>query len=75
MTMSTTKTTVRINNIHTVGVPVTDQDRSLAFFVDTLGFEKRIDVPMPGEHWIEVTPPESPVTIALVAHVTLPRRH
>ena len=72
--MSTTNTTVRINNIRAVGVPVTDQDRSLEFFVDTLGFEKRIDVPMPGVtvRWIEVAPPASPVTIALVAHVKLP---
>jgi len=72
--MSTTNTTVRINNIRAVGVPVTDQDRSLEFFVDTLGFEKRIDVPMPGTtvRWIEVAPPASFVTIALVAHVKLP---
>ena len=72
--MSTTNTTVRIDTIHAVGVPVTDQDRSLEFFVDTLGFEKRIDVPMPGRsaRWIEVAPPASPVTIALVADVTLP---
>jgi lactoylglutathione lyase len=72
--MPTTNTTVRINNIHAVGVPVTDQDRSLEFFVDTLGFEKRVDVPMPGRsvRWIEVAPSGSSVTVALVAHVTLP---
>ncbi|MDQ1412436.1 MAG: hypothetical protein QOE07_1024, partial [Acidimicrobiaceae bacterium] len=72
--MSTTNTPVQIDNIRAVGVPVTDQDRSLDFFVDTLGFEKRIDVLMPGltVRWIEVAPHASPVTIALVADVTLP---
>jgi len=72
--MSTTNSTVRINNMHAVGVPVTDQDRSLEFFVDTLGFETRMDVPMPGRNvrWIEVAPPASSVSIALVAHVPLP---
>ncbi|MDQ1368232.1 MAG: hypothetical protein QOF20_585, partial [Acidimicrobiaceae bacterium] len=39
--MSTTNTPVQIDNIRAVGVPVTDQDRSLDFFVNTLGFEKR----------------------------------
>jgi len=72
--MSATNTTLGINNMHAVGVPVTDQDRSLEFFVDTLGFETRMDVPMPGRsvRWIEVAPPASPVAIALVAHVPLP---
>jgi catechol 2,3-dioxygenase-like lactoylglutathione lyase family enzyme len=70
----TTNTPVQIDNIRAVGVPVTDQDRSLDFFVNTLGFEKRIDVLMPGltVRWIEVAPHASPVTIALVADVTLP---
>lgn len=72
--MPTANTTVRINNIRAVGVPVTDQDRSLDFFVNTLGFEKRMDVPMPGTtaRWIEVAPPASTVTIALVVHANLP---
>jgi len=29
-----------------VAVPVSDQDRVLRFYVDTLGFEVRLDVPM-----------------------------
>ena len=72
--MPTANTTVRINNIRAVGVPVSDQDRSLDFFVNTLGFEKRMDVPMPGTtaRWIEVAPPASTVTIALVVHANLP---
>ena len=29
----------------TVGVPVTDQDRAIDFFVGSLGFEKTMDAP------------------------------
>jgi len=64
----------RITKIHTIGVPVTDQDKTLDFFVRRLGFEVRVDVPMPGMpvRWIEVAPPTSTVTVALVAHAKLP---
>jgi catechol 2,3-dioxygenase-like lactoylglutathione lyase family enzyme len=62
------KTATRITGVYTVGVPVTDQDRALEFYVDTLGLEKRVDVPVErfGGRWIEVAPPGAPVTIALV---------
>jgi len=57
----------RIHGVHTVGVPVTDQDRALAFYLDTLGFETRRDVPMGDTgRWIEVAPLGAPTTIALV---------
>jgi lactoylglutathione lyase len=59
---------IGISDVRTVGVPVTDQDRALEFYVDTLGFEKRLDVPMGGGgRWIEVAPPGATTTIALVA--------
>jgi catechol 2,3-dioxygenase-like lactoylglutathione lyase family enzyme len=46
-----------ISNVASVGVPVTDQDEAVAFFVDVLGFEKRVDVPLgDGRRWIEVAP-------------------
>ena len=63
-----------ITGLHTVGVPVADQDKALAFYVDTLGFETRLDVPMGGDtRWIEVAPPGAPVSVALVrAHEGLP---
>jgi catechol 2,3-dioxygenase-like lactoylglutathione lyase family enzyme len=35
----------RVVDVRTVGVPVADQDRAVAFYVETLGFEKRLDVP------------------------------
>ena len=64
----------RITDVRTIGVPVSDQDRALDFYVDKLGFEKRLDVPMgDGRRWIEVGPPSAAVTIALVpSHMGLP---
>ena len=63
--MSQAKTT--INGVLTVGVPVVDQDRALAFYVDALGFEKRLDATVgPGMRWIEVAPPGAAITVALV---------
>ena len=38
----------KITGVCTVGVPVTDQDRAIGFYVGTLGFEKRLDVDMGG---------------------------
>ena len=58
--------TTRVTGVGTVGVPVTDQDRALDFYVGRLGFEKRRDIPFGAERWIEVAPPGSPTTIALV---------
>jgi len=50
-----------------VGIPVADQDRALKFYLEKLGFEKRLDVPFgKGERWVEVAPPGSATTIALV---------
>ena len=64
----------QITGVRTVGVPVTDQDQALNFYVGTLGLEKRIDMPMGGgRRWIEVAPGGSATTIALVtAHEGVP---
>jgi catechol 2,3-dioxygenase-like lactoylglutathione lyase family enzyme len=57
----------RITRIGTVIVPVNDQEQALAFYVETLGFEKRLDAPFgQGGRWIEVAPPGAATTIALV---------
>lgn len=57
-----------LSNVRTIGVPVSDQDAAVAFFVDTLGFAPRMDAELqPGFRWIEVAPPGSPVSVALVA--------
>lgn len=34
-----------ISGVRTVGVPVTDQDRALEFYLGILGFEKLMDAP------------------------------
>jgi catechol 2,3-dioxygenase-like lactoylglutathione lyase family enzyme len=62
----TEQTTTHLTGIHAVGVPVTDQDRALEFYVDTLGLDKRMDAPFgPGLRWIEVAPAGATTTIAL----------
>jgi lactoylglutathione lyase len=59
-----------ITDVRTVGITVTDQDQALAFYVDTLGFEKRLDAPIsPDMRWIEVAPPGAATSIALNAGV------
>jgi catechol 2,3-dioxygenase-like lactoylglutathione lyase family enzyme len=59
-------THIRVTDVRAVAVPVVDQERALAFYVGTLGFEKRMDVPMgPGWRWIEVAPPGAGTTVAL----------
>jgi catechol 2,3-dioxygenase-like lactoylglutathione lyase family enzyme len=56
-----------LTSIRTVAVGVVDQDAALAFFVDTLGFQAQMDAELqPGFRWIEVAPPGSAVSVALV---------
>jgi catechol 2,3-dioxygenase-like lactoylglutathione lyase family enzyme len=58
--------TTSLMDVRTVAVSVADQDRALEFYVDTLGFEKRMDAPIAeGFRWIEVAPPGAGVSIAL----------
>ena len=64
--MAPTEAATQISEVHTVTVPVADQDRALAFYVDKLGFEKRLDVSYgQGQRWIEVAPAGAQTTIAL----------
>jgi catechol 2,3-dioxygenase-like lactoylglutathione lyase family enzyme len=59
-------TTTRISKVGVVCIPVSDQDRMIEFYVDTLGFEKRADVPFGnGYRWVEVGPAGADTTIAL----------
>jgi lactoylglutathione lyase len=61
-------TTTSITGLRTVGVPVSDQDRALEFYLDKLGLEKRVDAPVEelGGRWIEVAPAGVTTSIALV---------
>ena len=58
-----------IVGISTIGIPVSDQDRALAFYRDVLGLEVRVDAPLPqlGSRWIMLAPPGSGVSVSLVA--------
>ncbi|HWF17054.1 MAG TPA: VOC family protein [Acidimicrobiales bacterium] len=59
-------TNTRITGLHTVGVPVSDQDQALAFYAGTLGLEIRLDVRTgAGARWIEVAPAGGGVSLAL----------
>jgi predicted enzyme related to lactoylglutathione lyase len=64
--MAATQTTTHITGVRTFGIPVRDQSRSLEFYVGTLGLEKRVDTMFGQERWIEVAPPGSITTLALV---------
>ena len=58
--------TTSISQIRTVAIPASDQERSLAFYTEILGFEKTRDVPFgPGQRWIEVSPPGGGASLAI----------
>jgi len=57
----------RITEVGTVIVPVSDQDRAIEFYTETLGFELRGDTPYgDGDRWVDVAPTGATTTIALV---------
>jgi lactoylglutathione lyase len=57
-----------ITDVRTIGINVRDQAKALAFFTETLGFEKRLDAPIsPTMRWVEVAPPGASTSIALNA--------
>ncbi len=59
--------TTTITTIRTVAIPAADQDRSVAFFVEKLGFEKLMDAELAeGFRWVEVAAPGSSVSVAIV---------
>jgi catechol 2,3-dioxygenase-like lactoylglutathione lyase family enzyme len=65
--VSETSTKTHITQVGTVMVPVSDQDRALAFYVEKLGFEKRADIPFgDGDRWVEVAPQGAATSVALV---------
>src|SRR5579863_804915 len=54
--------------IHAVNVFVRDQERSLRFYVDKLGFEIAFDAQVQsGQRWIAVSPPDGTAVLALIA--------
>ena len=64
--MSKLQSHLNITQVGRVCVTVADTDRAIDFYVDTLGFEKVVDVPMgDAARWVEVALPGTPTTIAL----------
>ncbi len=60
-----TTTTSGIDTINLVIIPSPDQDRAIAFY-ESLGFEKRTDIPFGDNYrWVEVYPPSGTTGIAL----------
>jgi catechol 2,3-dioxygenase-like lactoylglutathione lyase family enzyme len=58
---------VAIQDVIVVSVPVSDQDRAKAFYVDTLGFELvREDDSIPGLRWVQVAPKATRIALTLV---------
>src|SRR5579862_1077598 len=54
--------------IHAVNVYVRDQDESLRFYLDQLGFVLAFDAKLQsGERWVAVAPPDGTAVLALVA--------
>ena len=54
--------------LHCVNVFVRDQDRSLRFFVDLLGFNVAYDLRVQsGERWVGVAPPDGAAILSLIA--------
>jgi len=59
---------MKVVDVGGVAVPVGDQARAVRFYVDTLGFEVRLDVPLgEGARWVQVAAPEGRIPLALVA--------
>jgi predicted enzyme related to lactoylglutathione lyase len=59
-------TTAGLSKVANVIVPAADQDGMLQFYTETLGLEKRADVPFgDGNRWIEVAPTGAETPIAI----------
>ena len=57
--------TAPITGVHVVGIPVSDQERALAFYRDVLGLEVRMDAPFGDGRWLEVGVPGAATGLAL----------
>jgi len=54
--------------VHAINVYVRDQNASLRFYVEQLGFEVAFDAHLPsGDRWVAVAPPDGSAVLALVA--------
>jgi serine phosphatase RsbU (regulator of sigma subunit)/catechol 2,3-dioxygenase-like lactoylglutathione lyase family enzyme len=68
--MSSSRTNAHLR-LHCVNIYVRNQDRSLRFYVDQLGFHLAFDTRLQsGERWVAVSPPDGSALLALVAPKT-----
>lgn len=52
--------------VNFVSIPVSDQDRALAFYTEKLGFEVITDMPYgPNQRWIQLLPPGAETGVVL----------
>jgi len=64
--MANVTSTLNLTQVGRVCITVADTDRAIDFFVEKLGFEKVVDMPMgPDQRWVEVAIAGTPTTIAL----------
>jgi lactoylglutathione lyase len=64
-----------ITHVSVAVMYVEDQDESLHFYVDRLGFTKKIDEEMwPGARWLEVIPPKGQTSIVLSSAAAFDKR-
>lgn len=57
-----------LSRVYSINVFVRDQDRSLRFYVDQLGFKLAFDVRLQsGQRWVGVAPPHGTAVLTLVA--------
>jgi len=62
--------------MHAVNIYVRDQDRSLRFYVDQLGFDLAFDARLQsGQRWVAVGPPDGEAVLALIAPEPDSREH
>lgn len=52
---------IRLNSIH-----VDDQERALDFYTNSLGFEKKVEIPIGEFRWLTVVSPEEPAGTELL---------
>jgi len=57
-----------LTDVMSVAIPVSDHDRSIAFYTETLGFEVVMDAVLgEGMRWTQLAPPGAHTHLALVA--------
>jgi len=56
-----------LNRIDIVSIPVSDQNVAKRFYIDTLGFELKVESPMgPDKTWVQLSLPGAQTSITLV---------